>query len=71
MTFDAQRPVMACGQPGAAGASCWADWATAEIRSATRVRAGHGRFVPWWPGLPKRMARAAGASVLRRVGAVR
>jgi hypothetical protein len=72
MTFDSQRPVMAHGQLSAAGASCWTDWVTAEIRSAPpRTRASHSGFVSWCPGLRKRVAAAAGASVLWRVGAVR
>jgi len=72
MTFDSQRPVIAYGQPTAAGASCWAARATAEIRSAPpRIRAGHSRFVARCPGLQKRMVAAVGGSVRRPVGAVR
>lgn len=66
MTFDAQRPVMAHGHSSAADASCRADWAMAEIRPGPpRIRTGHGRFVPWCPGLQERMAAVAGASMLR------
>jgi hypothetical protein len=70
MTFDAQRPVMAHGHPSAADASCRADWAMAEIRSAPWMRAGR-QIRPVVPWQQKRMAAVAGASMLRRVGAVR
>jgi hypothetical protein len=72
MTFDAQRPVMAHGHPQRS--RCVVPVRLGDGRDSFGSAADAsrlGRCVPWCPGQQKRMAAVAGASVLRRVGAVR